>query len=287
MAVESFEADAAGGLRPLGSAPSFAGAAALLPAGAYTTLRTFGGHRVLDLARHVRRLEESAALIGQPGALPQERVRAAIAATLRASGHPESRLRLTWAPPRLGVSVEPFAPLPEAVYEQGVRCVTLPALHRDNPHAKDTRFLATAIGAYRTLPPGTEEGLLLGADGAVLEGLSSNFFAVVDGILRTEEEQALIGVTRAEVLELAAELIACRGGAPRLVELANASECFITSVSRGILPVVAIDARPVADGRPGPVARELRRLHLAAAEAHARSVLSHGSAAGAGEPASE
>lgn len=272
MPVESFEADAAGGLERLGEAPSFAEAATLCPTGAYTTLRTFGGHRVLDLARHLRRLDESVALLGQRGALAPRRVRGAIAAALRATAHAESRLRLTWAPPRLVVSIEPFAPLPESVYTQGVRCVTLPAVRRDNPRAKDTRFLATAGGAYRSLPPGTEEGLLLGADGAVLEGLSSNFFAVIDGALRTEEARALAGVTRAEVLELAEGLLPRRGGAPKLAELGLASECFITSVSRGILPVVAIDERPVADGRPGPVSRELRRRYLAAAEARAASV---------------
>jgi branched-subunit amino acid aminotransferase/4-amino-4-deoxychorismate lyase len=53
------------------------------------------------------------------------------------------------------------------------------------------------------------EGLLLGADGALLEGLSSNLFAVLDGVLRTEDVRALHGTTRALVLDLA------RGDRPR------------------------------------------------------------------------
>ena len=51
-------------------------------------------------------------------------------------------------------------------------------MRRDNPHAKDTRFIATAQHAYGRLPAGVEEGLIVAADGAILEGLSSNFFAV-------------------------------------------------------------------------------------------------------------
>ena len=89
-------------------------------------------------------------------------------------------MTLTWAPPRLFAAVEPFTPLPAALYESGVSCLTLP-IRRENPHAKDTRFLETAAAAYGSLPPGRHEGLLVAEDGAVLEGLSSNFFAVREG----------------------------------------------------------------------------------------------------------
>src|SRR5262249_23484336 len=54
-------------------------------------------------------------------------------------------------------------------------------LRRDNPHAKDTRFIATAGEAYARLPAGVHEGLLLSEDGDILEGLSSNFFGVAGG----------------------------------------------------------------------------------------------------------
>jgi branched-subunit amino acid aminotransferase/4-amino-4-deoxychorismate lyase len=82
--------------------------------------------------------------------------------------------------------------------------VTVP-LQREEPQSKDTRFLSSAQGAYRDLPAGVHEGLLLGEDGALLEGLSSNLFAVVDGVLRTEDARALHGTTRALVLDLARE----------------------------------------------------------------------------------
>src|SRR6266581_4375547 len=80
---------------------------------------------------------------------------------------------------------------------------TTRALRRENPHAKDTRFIATASGAYAKLPQGVNEGLLVATDESLLEGLSSNFFAVRDGVLHTEEDRVLLGVTRALVLEVA------------------------------------------------------------------------------------
>ena len=135
-------------------------------------------------------------------------------------------------------------------------CVTLD-LQRENPHAKDTRFIATAQDAYGRLPPGVEEGLIVGADGAVLEGLSSNFFAVLDGALRTEEERVLVGVTRSLVLEVAAGLMPVDRRAVRRDDLPRIDEAFVTSVSREVLPVVEIDGRPVGDGRVGPRTRAL------------------------------
>jgi branched-subunit amino acid aminotransferase/4-amino-4-deoxychorismate lyase len=124
-------------------------------------------------------------------------------------------------------------------------------VRRQNPRSKDTRFIAAAQAAYRRLPAGVEEGLLVGEDGALLEGLSSNFFAVVRGALRTEEERALIGVTRSLVLEVAEGLMPVERRAVRRDELAQIDEAFITSVSREVLPVVRIDGRPVGGVGPG------------------------------------
>ncbi len=240
-------------------AHSLADASARLPPGSYTTLRTYGASRVLHLERHLDRLVESVALQGQPAGLPEGDLRGLLGGALRAAALPEARVRLTFAPPRLFAAVEPLAPLPEERYRDGVACVSL-ALRRDNPHAKDTRFIAAAGDAYRALPPGVEEGLMLSADGELLEGLSSNFFAVLGGELRSEADRVLLGVTRSLVLELAAGLLPFVPRPVRLADLPQVSEAFLTSVSREILPVAAIDGRPIGTGRPGPIARELSRL---------------------------
>lgn len=238
----------------VGRHASLAESSGALPAGAYTTLRTYPGRRVVRLESHLARLEESVALQGRPGRLDRARARTALASALDATGFALSRVRLTFAPPRLFVAVAPFDPLPAARYETGVACVTLD-VRRDNPRAKDTRFLATAQGAYDGLPEGVEEGLMVAADGAVLEGLSSNFFAVRDGVLRTEEERVLLGVTRSLVLEVAGAVLPVEKRAVHRDELPRVAEAFVTSVSREVLPVVTIDGRAVGEGRVGPVAR--------------------------------
>jgi branched-chain amino acid aminotransferase len=243
-----------GDAREKGPAESLAGASSRLPHGAYTTLRTYGGDRVVRFAQHVRRLEESA---GTPGALDEDGVRAGVAAAVRAGAYPESRLRLTWVPPRLFAAVERFEPLAPALYAGGVACVTLP-VRRQNPHAKDTRFLETAAAAYGALPEGRHEGLMVGEDGSILEGLSSNFFAVREGILHTEEERALLGVTRSLVLEVARNVLPLATTAIRVDQLGEVGESFITSASRGILPVVKIDEAWIGSGKPGALTCDLR-----------------------------
>ena len=258
MSALTFEA-VHGELSAPTSAAGLAAASAALPDGAYTTLRTYQGNRVFRLADHVERLRRSA---GPPtssaAVLREEDVRGAIAGALRRTGHPESRLRLTFAPPRLFVTVEPFDPLPAELYQHGVWCVTVPVV-RDNPQAKDTRFLPAAQQAYARLPPGAHEGLLRAEDGRLLEGLSSNFFAIQEGRLYTEEQQALHGITRSLVLEVAGPALPLAGRAPRVDELSRTREAFLTSASRGVLAVVRVDQAVLGDGLPGSATRELAR----------------------------
>src|SRR5262245_28972744 len=246
------------GSRPerFASAPSMAEASAMLPHGAYSTLRTYdGGRRILRLAHHLARLQHSAVPEDGEG-LGEDVVRAGLAQAIEAAGGGESRLRLTYASPRLFVSVEPLAPLSEALYREGVWCVSLP-LHRNAPQFKDTRFISTARAAYDALPAGAHEGLMAAEDGTILEGLSSNFFAVREGILHTEDARVLPGITRGIVLELARGLLPLATSAVRLDQLGELSEAFLTSASRGVLPVSRVDMTMIGEGHPGPVAREL------------------------------
>ena len=92
-------------------------------------------------------------------------------------------------------------------------------------------------------------------DESLLEGLSSNFFAVRDGVLHTEGDRVLLGVTRALVLEVAQGILPVQRTAVRRGRLPELSEAFITSVSREVLPVVRIDGQVIGDGRPGPKTR--------------------------------
>lgn len=270
MAAMTFEFER-GVLRPVGTGASLQAASTALPDGVYTTLRTYGPDRVLRLRQHVARLNESTILQGSGGTLEAAFVREAVREALEATRHPESRLRLTYAPPRLFVSVEPFVAPAEALYREGAACVTVP-LHRANPHAKDTRFATQAAAAYAALPGGAHEGLMIDDDGSILEGFSSNFFALAGGTLYTEEARVLLGITRSLVLEVARDVVPVVERAIRMADIASVGEAFLTSASRGILPVVRIDGKRVGDGRPGPVTAALGARYQALIDREAQPV---------------
>lgn len=232
-----------------------------LPQGAYTTLRTFGGPAVLRLDEHLARLEESARLSGTEVYLNWPTIRAALHEAITAFGTPDTRVRLTLdttrEPGTIYISLEPLRPPQVGGREQGIRVVTR-RLQRQNPKAKSTTFLASAGEIRRTLPAGCHEAIMVSADGRLLEGLSSNFFAIRDHELWTAEEGVLSGITRALVLEEAADegLTIHLEGLP-VAELPTLDEAFITSSGRAVLPVVEIDGRPVGSGEPGPITRRL------------------------------
>lgn len=249
--IPTFE-DTDGRLRRRDDAASLNEASARLPPGVYTTLRVYPGRRVPRLDLHLARLQTADA------PLDRDRVVRVLADVLDQTSLAECRVRVAHAGGRLFVAVEPFTGYPGRLYATGVRAVTL-GLERHDPAVKDTRFIATAAAAARALPDGIHEGLLVAPDGSLLEGLTSNVFAVKDDVLRTEERRVLPGVSRSMVLDLADGVLPVERRAVTTADVPHLAEVFLTSVSREVLPVVEVDGHRIGDGAPGPAARELLR----------------------------
>ena len=77
----------------------------------------------------------------------------------------------------------------------------------------------------------------------------------------------LKGITRAVVLEVAArEGLTIEERPFSVPEALKAREAFVTAATQIVMPVVEINGRKIADGRPGPVARALRARFHAVAE---------------------
>lgn len=233
-----------------------------LPTGVYTTLRTYGGRRILGLSHHLQRLAESAHLLGGGCTLDIAWVRLGLREVLDVSSLPEMRLRIT-VPLSCGevhFGVEPFVPFPAELYARGARCRTS-GLARSTPQAKSTAFIARARRARSTAGPEIHELLLLDPLDRILEGTSSNFFAVIQGELRTAGEGVLAGVTRTLILELARPLLPVREEAVAVAALAQAQEAFLTSSSREVMPVAAVDDITVGAGVPGVITETLARAY--------------------------
>ncbi len=247
-----------------------------IPGGAYSTFRTFSGNRMIQYAAHMDRLEETARLAGTPVQIDRVLARSALRAAVQQFPSLEKRVRLTLdleqQPGRLFIAIESLVVPTASDYTEGVRAVTRQA-HRENPKAKLTRFIATAGEIRQEIPQGVNEALMVAEDGFILEGLSSNFFAIQDGQLYTAEEGVLSGLTRRLVLEEAgAEGIPVVLQPIALQALPMISEAFITSASRAVLPVVQIDGQPVGDARPGPVTLRLLERYEARIQAESEEI---------------
>lgn len=238
-------------------------AVAFEPQGVYTVARTFHGDRALLFDAHLDRMEESARLVGIPLTLDRPRLRAALRELLHRAGYADAKFRITVPrsdPEQLVFAVEPFKPVPEAIMRDGAHVITV-QLVRENPVAKTTDWMMVRRPTYETLPPGVYEGVLVSPDGVVLEGMSSNIYGVLDGVLRTAGQGVLAGITRRAIYELAPQVLPVREEPLHVTDLPRLTEALLTSSGRGVVPITRIDDLVIGNGRVGPIVRRLQQLY--------------------------
>ena len=161
----------------------------------------------------------------------------------------------------------------EARAAAGVKVITMPDNRWGRCDIKTVGLLPNALAKQAARQAGAYEAWLVDAAGRVTEGASTNAWIVdAQGRLRTRDTGANIlrGITRSGVAALAERLQIPVIEEPFTVDEAQgASEAFVTAASAFVLPVVAIDGKPVGSGKPGPVAQRLRALYVEAARAEA------------------
>ncbi|MEM6679891.1 MAG: D-amino-acid transaminase [Pseudomonadota bacterium] len=156
--------------------------------------------------------------------------------------------------------------------ETGIRVVSQPDLRWGRRDIKTVQLLYPSFAKMAAKEQGADDAWMVADDGFVTEGTSNNAYIVKDGQIITRHlgNEILHGITRAAVLELAREAQMKVEERPfTIAEAQEADEAFITAASTFVCPVVEIDGAPVGAGEPGPVAKRLREIYLAAARAKA------------------
>jgi branched-subunit amino acid aminotransferase/4-amino-4-deoxychorismate lyase len=239
-----------------------------LPEGYYSTFRTFDGcTRVLGLTSHVRRLYEP---VSRPE-VDESFLRRQLRALLEPYRPEEARVRAVMTKEgQVYVAIEPLKPLPREIYEKGVSVVTT-ELQRQQPRLKSTTFIGRSDSERKYIAAeGVFEALLV-KDGRILEGMTSNFFYVVrrnarsvPPYLGTAGDDVLLGITRESVIEVAEHMgLVVKYRPLKHDQLADADEAFITSSSRGIVPITRIDDVTIGQGSPGPITKQLMTAYEA------------------------
>lgn len=245
----------------------------------YETMRAYR-RKLFLIDRHLLRLENSARMLYLKLPLPVTELRSEIERTIEASGNTESYIRMiiTRGTGEIGLDIDlckkpsyviivrPFEALPASYFEKGVKVALVHIRRNDqqslDPSMKTCNLLNNVLAFREAKEQQAFDGILCNIAGFVTEATASNVFAVKDGTLLTPPPDAglLQGVTRWLTLELArknAITIQEKNITPD--ELLNADECFITSTTKGILPVNQINEK--LKQAPGPVTRRLMEAY--------------------------
>jgi len=147
----------------------------------------------------------------------------------------------------------------------GIGVITVPDLRWTRRDIKSVALLAQVLAKQAAAEAGAGEAWMI-EDGKVTEGGSSSAFILTqDDVLVTRQNSSEIlpGCTRKALVALAQERQLRVEERPFTVEEALAAkEAFITSATLFVQPVISIDGKPVADGRPGPMTSRLREIYV-------------------------
>jgi branched-chain amino acid aminotransferase len=115
---------------------------------------------------------------------------------------------------------------------------------------------------------GFDEAIVLTQDGHVSEGSAENLFLVKNGKLLTPPvtDNILEGITRRRLMHVARERLEVPTEERSIdrTELYTADEVFLCGTGAQLSPVVEIDRRPIGNGRPGPISRQLHDIYFGA-----------------------
>ncbi len=253
----------------------------------YEVIRTYK-HRFLYMEDHLMRLAKSAELCRMPLSQSLSKYRDECEKTLAAfqalpgMAQVEAYCRIVVSrgtgrigfgtenvvtPTTFAIIVQPLNPPTAEQWEQGFRYKIVDRIRNDkraqDPAAKTGNYMNSLLAFIEGAADGFHDSLLLDSQGFMTEGTTFNLFYVRRGIIATSPFSSgiLDGITRKHVIALAREY----GYEVREVlfpkeRLYEADEVFMTSTIKEVFPVVQIDDRKIAGGKPGKITRELKRL---------------------------
>lgn len=256
----------------------------------FEVMRTYGGVP-FGMRAHLERLARSCAHMGFAMPCSIETIEGEVTQCIARSGETECYVRVIVTRGRSPFHIDPrkardplrvviaaaLAPWPEALHERGVEVATVrvsrPTDHTRAAGSKVSAYVANILALQVAHEAGAYEAMMVGEGGEITEGTTSNVFVIEQGRLVTPPLSSGIlgGITRAYTLSAASDL-----GVPvreRLLfarEIERAEEAFLTSSTREIVPIVAIDGARIGDGRPGPVTQRLHARYRELVQAATR-----------------
>ncbi|MFQ5414671.1 MAG: aminotransferase class IV [Phycisphaerae bacterium] len=230
----------------------------------------FGRPFLLD--QHLQRLRRSADAIHLD--YDVARIEPIVAEGLRRSGldHTQIYIQLTrgiaprahgipdHAVPTLVITFRPLVPVPDHLRRQGVSVITVPDIRWRRCYVKAVTLLPNVLARHDAVQRGYFDAIFVTEAGEVRESTSANVFIVHDGRIRIppRDNTILHGITQACIMQCAADVgLAVQETSCDVASLRAADEVFLSSTAVDVLPVTAVDGRPIRTGHVGPITRRL------------------------------
>ncbi len=224
------------------------------------------GKKILLQDEHLDRLELSAKLLKFP--CDRKQIETSLQQLASALTTPASRIRLTLSrgsfqgstlPPKENgwflLTATPMNEISDEEREKGATCVIAPNSRANPldhlPQMKRGNYADCLYAADYARQKNAREALFVDADGNLLEGSTSNLFAMLDKRLITPPvgKSILAGIMRRQVIDAASELgVLVTERQLKLDDLKNAKEVFICNSLINILPVATIAGQPINRG---------------------------------------
>ena len=164
----------------------------------------------------------------------------------------------------LFIVTSPIKRYPKESYQNGIS-LGLYEFERIDAEVKTPYTYYGGMKAHRALVhEGSFDEVLYTSNKEVLEGTTFSFFIVKnESVITTKLDGRILGsVTRKNLLRLMEAHNVNHYESKILIEdLQSASEAFIASANRDLIPVVSIDGHLIGDGKIGPKYQELMNLY--------------------------
>ncbi len=209
------------------------------------------GPQPLFLDAHINRLYRSLELMRLQLSYSKETLKDIIETLISKNQLDHSGIRITvtggaspdgYTPvePHIIIVQQPIAAPPVELARGEYKLVTH-AYRRQMPEVKSTDYL-TAIWLQPWIKEQGAQDVLYHWDGNVTECPRANFFIVTqNNTLVTPGTGMLKGITRANILSVAKDLMAVEERTVTLEDILTAKEAFISSSTKRIIPVTAVD----------------------------------------------
>ncbi|MBW1696432.1 MAG: branched-chain-amino-acid transaminase [Deltaproteobacteria bacterium] len=148
---------------------------------------------------------------------------------------------------------------PKEFYEKGLEVITAKVRRTPaicvNPNVKTCNYVNNILAVIEGNAAEVPEVIMLTTSGDVCECSADNIFIVKHGkVLTPPRENILVGVTRSTILDLCGRLgIPAQEARFGPEEVHSADEVFLTGSGAEVAPIVKVDNRVIADGKPGQI----------------------------------